>query len=161
MSGNVYQRKWFFVRKSLALIAIGPFYHQVCGSEAVFSSALRDWRPPFCFVCRQVPTPARSQNRHRNHKRRRIMPRPRKWLLSRSNWEVSTASGNAHRYEPSPSLSHFSCAPTYSWDAYNKVFLCTNLLCCTERGGWAWRGQRFRGRQHEQCLRLRGIQQPQ
>lgn len=89
-----------------------------------FSSALCTTNLCLSVLRRQVPTPARSQSLHLNHKRRRITPRPRKWLLSKSNWEASTASGNAHRYDRSlPSLlSHRHTVKTY-----NKVF--TQEVC--------------------------------
>lgn len=113
------------------------------------------------FVLWQVPTPARSQSLHQNHKRRRTMPKPRKWLLSKSNLEASTASGNAHRYDPPLHLSLFLLPCLHTFDTTKRFYLNVCLSCCTERGGRARRGQRFRGRKHEQRLRVGGIQQPQ
>lgn len=115
-------------------------------------------------VFSQVPTLAGSQSLHPNHKRRRIMPRPRKWLLSKSNWEVSTARGNAHQYEPF--LLSVSCFvhPLLCLRSVHaeKGFPNTvGYFVCAERGGRAWRRQRFWGWQHEQRFHLRGIQQSQ
>lgn len=66
----------FFLRKSVALIAIGSLRHD--DTQCKQSVYLRLIFILISVLHRQVPMPARSQKLHLNHKTRRIMARPRK-----------------------------------------------------------------------------------